>query len=392
MLVVEVLVSVKTPTGAAGVLLDADGDVWLSAELDRPCGPRLDDYRPDHVGLSDDRTLIGGRLASRAVGAEVVDDAGRRIRAAVAGGAWVAVLDQPILGPRAPAWCWDVKGTPIAPELPGDWPRSRVQDADEACPACGHTVWDQVTATDDSRGMHGGSSRPPSDPHYAGMEPSPFVVCCACGHEESIGGLTRFVSSSEEEAAENARRYQHALRDMRERQLQTLETVRFPVFADRGSRAVMSGSGSANGVTNSVKVRHGVRADQAGPALEIETTEREQYRDTEYVSARRELERWLHSPGADLPTERSDAGLIIAWRALDRERRRRAATAVRGEMLVRVDGNLEPFVCVQCDEHWVAVRHREHQTLTIAARQIDPDGLDLRPLREPVSELDWDQA
>lgn len=241
------------------------------------------------------------------------------------------------------------------------------------------------------RGARGGSLTPPSDPHYAGMEPTLFVVCCACGHEESIGGLTRFVSSSEEEAAENKRRHQQALRDMHERQRETLETVRFPIFADRGSRAAMSGSGSANGVVNRVKVRHGARADQAGPSLEIETTEREPHRDSEYVSARNELERWLHSPGADLPTERSDAGLIIAWRTLDRERRRRAATAVRGEILVRVDGNLEPFVCVHSDEHWVAVRHRENQTLTIAARQIDPDSLDLRPVRDPVSELDWDQ-
>jgi hypothetical protein len=140
MATVDVLVSVRTKDGLAGVLRDEDGAMWLSWRIDSLGGPRLDDYRPDHLGLPDDRTLIGGRLPPGAVGAEAVDDAGRRITAAAGQGAWVAVLDQPIQGPRAPAWCWDACGAPVAAELPADWPRTRVADAQEPCPAWAHRV------------------------------------------------------------------------------------------------------------------------------------------------------------------------------------------------------------------------------------------------------------
>ena len=215
MATVDVLVSVQTNGGHAGVLRDQDAAIWLSWRIDRLGGPRLDDYRPDHLGLPDDRTLIGGRLPPSAVGAEAVDDAGRRTTAVTGEGAWIAVLDQPIHGPRAPACCWDASGATVAPELPADWPRTRIADANEPCPACGRTVWDEVTPTDDSRGMRSipGTNpprRPPTDDHYAGMEPTPFVVCCACGHEESIGTMMRFCSASDEDAAENKRRFQAA--------------------------------------------------------------------------------------------------------------------------------------------------------------------------------------
>lgn len=51
----EVLLSVATGDGTAGVLRDEDGAVWLSWRIDGLGGPRLDDYRPSHMGLGDDR-------------------------------------------------------------------------------------------------------------------------------------------------------------------------------------------------------------------------------------------------------------------------------------------------------------------------------------------------
>jgi hypothetical protein len=47
--------------------------MWLSWRIDGLGGPRLDDFRPDHLGLPDDRTLIGGRLPPGAVGAEALE-------------------------------------------------------------------------------------------------------------------------------------------------------------------------------------------------------------------------------------------------------------------------------------------------------------------------------
>jgi hypothetical protein len=305
------------------------------------------------------------------------------------------VLEQPVLGPIALAWCWDASGLFVAPELPADWLRVRVTDANEPCPACGQTTGDEVTAPDDSRGMRSGRAmdrgpmKPPSDDHYAGMEPTPFVVCCACGHEESIG-VMRFASTSDQDLAENQRRFREARREMRARQRESLATVDFPIFADQGWPAVMSGSGGCDGIVDRVTVQHGTPADQPGPTLQIKTAQNDCHHASEYAHARAEFERWLHSKGSDLPTDRSDAGLTIAWRQLDRQRRRLAATATRSDVLLRVDGDLEPFCCIRSDDDWVAVRHRTSQTLTIAAKQVDPASLDLRALRDPTSDLEAD--
>ncbi len=395
MVTVDVLVSVQTNDGHAGVLRDQDGAIWLSWRIDSLGGPRLDDHRPDHLGLPDDRTLIGGRLPRGAVGAEAVDDVGRRITAAAGEGAWIAVLDQPILGPIAPAWCWDASGAPVAPELPADWPRTRVADAHEPCPACGRTVWDEVTPTDDSRGMRSipgakAPRRPPMHNRYAGMEPTPFVVCCACGHEESIGAMIRFSRSSDEDDAEKQRRVQEVQQRIRDDQRQTLATVQFQVFTDQGWPASMSGSGASDDVVDSVTVQHGTRADQPGPTLRIKTAQNDRHHDSEYAQARAELDHWLLSQGSDLPTDRTDASLIVAWRQHDRERRRLAATATRDEVQIRVDGELEPFCYLRSDHYWVAVRQRASQTLTIAAQHVDPASLDLRPVRDPIADLSWD--
>jgi len=83
--------------------------------------------------------------------------------------------------------------------------------------------------------------------------------------------------------------------------------------------------------------------------------------------------------------------LIVAWRQRDRERRQRAAIATRGEVQLRVQGELEPFCCLRSDDSWVAVHHRTSLTLTIAAQHVDPASLDLRPLRDPIAELSWDE-
>jgi hypothetical protein len=322
------------------------------------------------------------------------------VAGAVGGGGWVAILEQPILGPMAPVWCFDATARPVAPELPDDWPRVPVDDADEPCPACGRREWDQVTATDDSRGMRSiragrgavtAWGAPNAAVRYRGMEPTPFVVCRACGHEESIGGLARFAGGEAAEEAGQHRRHHQALRDLHESQRESLRTLSFPVFADHGSRAVMCGSGGSEGRLDRVTVRHGGRLDESGPTVEIETSELESHRHTEYACARRALEHWLSSSSAELPHHRSDAGLIIAWRALDRERRRRAATAARSEILIRLGGRRERFTCLRAEERWVAVRHGTTQTLTISGSQADPAQLDLWPLRDPVGDLDWER-
>jgi len=60
----EILVSVECGDGSGGVVRGDDGEVWLSWSVDQIGGPRVDDYRPAHLGLEDERTLLGGLLPS----------------------------------------------------------------------------------------------------------------------------------------------------------------------------------------------------------------------------------------------------------------------------------------------------------------------------------------
>ena len=184
--------------------------------------------------------------------------------------------------------------------------------------------------------------------------------------------MMRFSSTSDEDAAENKRRFQEAQRRLRDGQRETLATVQFPIFADQGWPATMSGSGTSDDVVNSVTVQHGTRADQPGPTLRIETAQNDRHHDSEYAQARAELDHWLHSKGSDLPTDRSDAGLIIAWRQHDRDRRRLAATATRGEVQLRVNGAPEPF-CYLRSNHLLGRRAPTDVT----------DADDRRPARRP---------
>jgi hypothetical protein len=173
-----VLVAVDHATGQAGVVIDADGDVWLTGSLERVCGTMLEDHRPGQVGLEDDRTVLGGRLPRGAVSAEAVIDGGDRVACEVRDGAWVVVLDQTIVGLVSPVVFRDGTGVPVAPPLPEEWSRVPVSDSDESCPGCDARAWDVVTPTDTSRGSRSAAR---------GWEPTPVIVCRVCGHEEQMG-------------------------------------------------------------------------------------------------------------------------------------------------------------------------------------------------------------
>jgi hypothetical protein len=123
--VLGVLVAVDHATGQAGVVIDADGDVWLTGWLERVYGTMLEDHRPAQVGLEGDRIVLGGRLPRGAVSAEAVTDGGDRVACEVGDGAWVVVLDQTIVGLVSPVVFRDGTGVPVAAPLPEEWSRAR---------------------------------------------------------------------------------------------------------------------------------------------------------------------------------------------------------------------------------------------------------------------------
>lgn len=136
-LVREVLVSL--PSGA-GVVRLQNGSVVVTEDVDEGSGAcvREDDrFRPVKVSVGGDRCVVGGLLPPGAVRAEVVDDRGVRVSAAVAEGAYVAVLGQPEDGSNPIVCCRDVAGEVVRRPRAADYPSVRVTDAQGACPACG---------------------------------------------------------------------------------------------------------------------------------------------------------------------------------------------------------------------------------------------------------------
>lgn len=170
---------------------------------------------------------------------------------------------------------------------------------------------------------------------------------------------------------------------MRQDKVKTLKSARFPIFADQHSSAKMCGSGTRDGITNEITVAHA----RPGGGLQVRTEEDELHHRSDYSIARLELEHRLADEPDDLPTSHSDAGRTLAWRARDRVRRQRAATAAHEEVRIRVQGNPEAFCLLRSGNRWVAVRTRGSQTLTIFAEDTDPSTLPLTPVRDPPSEL-----
>jgi hypothetical protein len=229
----RILVTVEHPQGIGGVVHQGR-HAWLSDRVPRPA-TRLDDHRPVVIGL-EQRTLQGGLLPPGAVEAWVVDDRGRRHRAEVRDGAWAIVLDHQIDGHAGPVCFRDGEGTLLAPGLPAAWARTRVLDADEPCPACDSTHgWDEVVASDASRGTRGFAERP-----------APFVVCRACGHEHSVGVFYGGLVGDEPDVQELARMKREA------EEFRLLEThmamadLGFAVFVARGRSGRIGGWGSSN--------------------------------------------------------------------------------------------------------------------------------------------------
>ena len=382
----EVLVSVECGDGRGGVVRADDGCVWLSWSVERLGGPRIDDYRPAYVGLGDDRTLLGGRLAPGAAAAEAVDDRGQRVPAAVGNGAWAVVLDQPIRGPVPAVCCRDAQGRPVAPALPASWTRTLVTDTSEPCPACGAVAWDEVRPDDESRGSR-------SLPDGA-TEPTTIAVCRACGHEESIGSVIRFERPEDEDPAEVAERIRAWEASHRAEQLEVLRQVEFPIYAVVGRPARLTGhGGSSAGLggpltrVETVTVSLGAARRDKMPELEIETAIVERARhQSESTLAREALQRTLSDSYDDSPP-RSDAGFVLGLRGRERERRRLAAFAQVSERLIWIDGTPQPFRYIEAGGRWAAVRRTDALTITITGHAVDVDQLKLAPVEDPPGDL-----
>ena len=334
-----ILVSLPYQGGIAEVYRDDEG-VWL--------GGTLLDRRLACEGIGGGRWAVGGLLPPGASSA-IVEGA----EAATGAGAWLALIDTPGMfdGPAVRFEAAD--GKIVRPELPADWARELVADADELCPACGGAKWERVTPTDDSCGTQG----PPG-----AQRPVPVIVCVRCGHEESEGTWFAPVGEDPGVPVEN---HQPPERP-------TLGGLDFPVYALAGAGAEMTGQGWDAAGAHSVTVSH--------DGVQIETQAlRHAYFDAREASAGA-LTTVLHN--ADPPRWGSGSPAAMALRLSARDRRvaTRVARSEPFTVELPVDGEPVRFEGLRCQAGWAAVGRTEDVQVTIGAHQIAPETVALRRL------------
>ena len=283
----------------------------------------------------------------------------------------------------------DDAGGPVRRPWAADYPHHRVDDAEEPCPACGATDWDEYFPFEEWRGERGSKV---DGTHVA----SPVVSCRVCGHEEREGGIHRYSSPDDEDDAARAER---VARWRAEQRVQrwfanklTLRAVTFPVYAAEGWPAQIQGSSSQGDVLTELTIAQFENRDvdllDSKPRLEVITSTDPHHRD-EMAVARRSLEHWVHDE-IDHPhsPELSDAAITLWFRAVDRLRRAAALGATRSETQIRIDGSPASFMTLTTRSgRWVAVRRHDDLTVTIAARDLDPSTLVIEPIPDPAARL-----
>ena len=383
--------------GGEGVVRRGDGVVVVTEDVraDRGLPLRADDiYRPVKTWLPDDRSLVAGMLPPGSVGAEVVDDRGERVAAAVAGGAFAVVLEQPNDGHEPVVCCRDVTGSPVRRPLPADYPSTPVEDADVPCPACGAIDYEERVPTERWRG---GTPGPDGT-----VIPNPIVICRQCGHDEREGtffAVGADCDDDEDEAAREARvirAREHARVGRWLSNAMTLRALTFPAYAAEGWPAAIGGSGSHGDRLTSITIDHYDTPDAdlyAGdrPRFEITTSRDDPPVSEELGQARWTLHGWLHNNDDEARSswpEASHAAVTLWLAARDRTARGKVLAAVRSEQLISIDGTPAPFLTLTAATgHWVAVRRHSDLVITIAGSDVDPTAITIEPISDPLARL-----
>ncbi len=388
-LVREILVSL--PSGA-GVVRLQNGSVVVTDDVDVGRGSCLrehDRFHPVKASAGGDRCVVGGLLPPGAVRAEVVDDRGVRVSAAVAEGAYVAVLAQPDDGSNPIVCCRDADSEPVRRPRAADYPSVRVTDAQASCPACGATDFDEYQPFEDWRGGEVGPD--------GTTVPTPVVCCRVCGHEEAglivVRARARPASSETPPLAELLARARTMRREHMWRAVApALQTQDFPIYGVEGWPAQLSGCGTEDdGRLTEVIVDH-YETDDADPATAgrprlAVTTKVDDPRDSGPLGeARFALRGWIRAKSPLLRTPGgSDAAKTLQLNADTRDANAAALAAVQSEHNLTIDGVATASLILTAPaSRWVAVAVRGNLTIIVRGRDVEPDSLRLSPIADPI--------
>ena len=390
----EVLVAV--PLGAGVVRLE-DGSVRVVADVTTSDGwplPHGDQYRPALIATGPGSCVVGGLLPSGAMAAEVIDDRGTRIPAAVANGAYVVVLDQRDEGAEPIVCCRARDGALVSRPPAAGHPGTPVEDADVACPACGAIDFEEYLP------FEAGSSGPADS--EGKIVPEPVVRCRVCGHQEQEAIVVRAPDAPESPAPAPAPTRDHlmAKADVMRREFmwrsieQGVRTQGFPIYFAAGWRARVSQSGSEDdGRLTSVTVAHFCSGEGNDPGAGIRpqvtvTTERDDPRTAGALDrAQLALRRWARPDRSSaLRQDVSHAASTLRHRARSRHNRSAALNAVQSEQTIDIAGQpVAALMLTTATGGWALAATHNDLAITVTGHDLNPASLSLDLIADPVT-------
>jgi hypothetical protein len=171
-----------------------------------------------------------------------------------------------------------------------------------------------------------------------------------------------------------------------------LRAVTFPLYAVVDRPAQISVSRDKNDDLVALTIAHtateGADLHFERATLEVTTATSLTGRNAAAI-ARNAIERWAAQESREEHAyELSDAAITLYFRSMHRRRRAAAYAAAESETEVTIDGSPQPFLTLTTPGgSWVAVRHHQELTITVAGRDVDPGRLMLEPIADPTARL-----
>jgi hypothetical protein len=381
----SVVVSIEDGSSSRGIVRDAIGEMWLASELPANLTTRLGSAEVETVVLDAGRLLVGGRARAGAVDVIVVDARGQRVRAQVANGAWVAILENKG-APRAPipVLQTDSTGEAVAKRMPPNCTRQPVRDSDVSCPACLSSEWEVVSA----------AVQDAEDQTEPGSEESrsqrSAVVCRVCSFEQNmvqfvraprrVPALVPTTPSDAELAAD--RELRDAIR--RRKRRRKLQAVRFPVVGVSGFTGTMTDISGDSTLVASVTISFDLSADATDAWARVRTAPAMAVGSAGLERLARD---GLASSYATPSTRRSQAAFTLELLHVQRIADGKAEAASSFEVNIRVNGEPNPFVIVKTDADWAAAGQVSGVVATVVAHGVTCEQLSLSLSHAPSEDF-----
>ncbi len=349
------LVTLPHPRGVAAIVGHGSGAA-LTHDVRTGSRTELRGYRPARHGLGDELTLAGGMLPPGAVSAVAFDHAGREHRATCGGGAWLALLEEPMRGEAPPMRFLGDAGELVPVPTPTGVRLEAVTDAVDPCPVCQALEWQKTT------------SAPPELYGGEGGGRGSTARCARCGHEEGLGVLyaaagppswpaAEDIADTEAEIAQHEAEMREATRDAG---LADARSAPFRFYGLATGSPEIAGSAYSDGALTSLTLSY--ETDHGSVSVRTDTHRRHDSPSRLVREALDELQPVEHWP--DL----SETAVLLSINARAREHVAETQRAPVREVSGTIDGEPTTFALAALRDAFAAAARLPEATILVSGR------------------------